>query len=172
MNDSSGFDDSLHWTTGRGGARTGGTLKTVDGDNNVVQYELVLREPPFNRSSIQGRGTVSWHVIDCKSKRRLLVKDYWMSEGRIPELELLNEVKGLQGVSQMVSFEEMRGQTKDFRGDTEAFDPKKFRNRIAVRIVLETYGRSIDELTSAEEFLGATRDAIAGEYILMFISAF
>ncbi|RXW17055.1 hypothetical protein EST38_g8802 [Candolleomyces aberdarensis] len=156
-----GLDDSLHWTTGRGGKRTSGTLKTVDGDNQATEHDLILSEPPLHRSSIQGRGTVCWPVMERVSGRRLLVKDYWMSEGRIPEFELLKEVKCLKGVSQMVAYEEGRGQTKFFRGDIGSINSKKFHNRKAIRIILEVYGKSIDKFSSAEEFLGAFRDAIA-----------
>lgn len=160
-----GLDDSLHWTTGRGGKRSRGTLKTVDADDQAVEHDLILTEAPFHRSSILGRGTVCWPVIERASGRRLLVKDYWLSEGRIPEFELLKEVKGLKGVGQMVAYEEGGGQTNDFRGNTESFVSKKFYNRKAIRIIPEVYGKSIDKFTSAEEFLGALRDAIAGESI-------
>jgi hypothetical protein len=68
-----------------------------------------MGEEIFFRSSIRGRGTVCWPV-----------KDYWMSEGRVPEFEFLEKAKGFPGVCQIVSYEEGRGETKDFRGTVVA----------------------------------------------------
>lgn len=157
-----GLDTSVRWTSGVGGTRVRGTLRTVDADKQIVEHDL-LGSPISSRSSICGRGTVCWPVKDRASGKSLLVKDYWMSEGRQLEVDLLKEIKGLPGVCQMMSYEEGRGETKDYRGDVESFPQDKFHNRIAVCIVLEVHGKTIDQFKSAKELLGALRDAIQGE---------
>ncbi|RXW17058.1 hypothetical protein EST38_g8804 [Candolleomyces aberdarensis] len=88
--------------------------------------------------------------------------EYWMY-GRQLEVDLLKDIKGLPGGCQMVSDEEERGETKYFRGNVEAFPPERFHNRIVIRIILEVHGKTIDPFKSAEELLGALRDAIDGE---------
>jgi hypothetical protein len=106
---------------------------------------------------------VCWPVKD-KDGNRLVVKDYWMSEGREPEYELLKKVKDVPGICEIVAYEVGRGETSDFRGALS--DIKKagdFYNCIAIRITLKAYGTSIDNFTSPEEMLAALRDAIAGE---------
>jgi hypothetical protein len=107
---------------------------------------------------------VCWPVED-ENGERFLIKDHWMSEGRTPEYELLEQAKlaGVQGVCSIIAFELGRGQTKDFRGPIEDFGEGYFHNRVAIRITMKAYGASIDKFTSPEEMLAALRDAITGE---------
>ncbi|KAJ2926789.1 hypothetical protein H1R20_g10293, partial [Candolleomyces eurysporus] len=149
-----------------GGVRARGILRTVGTDKQIVEHDL-LGDPISSRGSVCGRGTVCWPVKDRASGKKLLVKDYWMSEGRQLEVDLLKEIKGLPGVCQMVSYEEGRGETKDYRGNVESFPPEKFHNRIAIRIILELHGKTIDRFKSAKELLGALRDAIGAHYQLV-----
>jgi hypothetical protein len=122
-----------------------------------------MGEKPIIRSSILGRGTTCWAAKNERGER-FVVKDYWVAEGQTSsECKLLEDVKGLKGVCQMVSYEDNRGQTVDFRGDVSTFEGSVFRNRTSVRIVMKAYGRSLENFTSMEQVLGALRDAIAGE---------
>jgi hypothetical protein len=158
-----GFDNSVQWTVGQDGKRTGGALKTINSEGEPVEYDLVMGEAIFVRSSVRGRGTVCWPVRDREKGKRFIVKDYWMSQGRTPEYDYLKRVKGMDGVCNIISYETGRGETKDYRGSTQGFTSTEFHNRKAIRIVMDAYGTSIDNFTSPEELLAALRDAIAGE---------
>ena len=158
-----GLDDSIQWTTAPNGTKRAGSLKTVGRDNTVVAYDLVVGEGPITRSGLLGRGTTCWVVKNDRGEK-FIVKDYWVSESRPSfECELLEEARGLQGVCQMVSFENNRAKTLDFRGDPSIFENGIFHNRTSVRIVMKAYGRSLENFTSMKQVLGALRDAIAGE---------
>ncbi|KAJ2914300.1 hypothetical protein MD484_g6107, partial [Candolleomyces efflorescens] len=161
-----GLDDTVQWTVGANGIRTGGTLTTIGANNNPVVYRLSTSEKPWNRSSLRGRGTVCWPV-KSRNGEMLIVKDYWMTEGRTPEYELLELLKGIPGICQLVAYEGWREQTKDFRGDTHDFPKHAFHNCIAIRLVLRAYGTSIDNFTSPEEMLAALRDVIAAHRIVV-----
>ncbi|RXW17448.1 hypothetical protein EST38_g8400 [Candolleomyces aberdarensis] len=161
-----GLDDTVQWTVGPNGIRTGGTLRTVGPDQAPVTYSLLINEKPWFRSSLRGRGIVCWPVKN-ENGERLVVKDYWMSEGRRPEYELLEELKDVPGVCQMVSYEEAREQTKNFRGPTRTFSKDAFHNCIAIRLTLKAYGTSIDNFTSPEEMLAALRDTIAAHHVVV-----
>ncbi|RXW11292.1 hypothetical protein EST38_g14563 [Candolleomyces aberdarensis] len=162
-----GLDDTIQWTVGADGIRTGGTLRTVGPDKAPTTYTLLMEQKPWVRSSLLGRSIVCWPVQDQKGKR-LIVKDYWMSQGRKPEYEILEEVKGGPGLCQIVSYEVGQGETKDFRGPTDKFAVGVFHNSIAIRITMKVDAKaSIDNFTSPEEMLAALRDAIAAHYALI-----
>ncbi|RXW19743.1 hypothetical protein EST38_g6120 [Candolleomyces aberdarensis] len=126
----------------------------------MIKYDLDMEHEIFHRTSIRGRGTVCWPVKDPGTGERLLVKDYWMSEGRTPEYELLEKVRYTPGVCHMISHEEGRPETKDFRGDPFACKRGEFHNRKSIRVIIKCYGTSIDNFSSPEELLAALRDAI------------
>lgn len=151
--------------------KTRGTLRTIGSDNRPVEYDLLMDEDPFVRTGIRGRGTTCWPVKNAKSER-FIVKDYWVSADRESEYELLKQAKGLLGVCQMVSYEDRRAQTKEFRGDTSAFIKGTFRNRTAIRIVMKAYGPSIENFSTVQQVLAALRDAISGKPPLFFVSPF
>ncbi|KAJ2911990.1 hypothetical protein MD484_g8428, partial [Candolleomyces efflorescens] len=159
-----GLDDTVRWTTERGRVR--GFVKTVGPDAVATTYELVMAEEPLSRSSLLGRGTVCWTAKNNRGER-VIIKDYWVLDApdsdQSSEFDLLKEVKGLHGVCQMISYEDNRKQTRDFRGDTSSFPQASFQNRRNIRIVMRAYGPSIEHFTSIQQLLGALRDAIAGE---------
>ncbi|KAJ2914316.1 hypothetical protein MD484_g6092, partial [Candolleomyces efflorescens] len=162
-----GLDDSIQWTTTPNGTKRAGSLKTVGRDDTVVAYDLVVGEGPITRSGLLGRGTTCWVVKNDRGEK-FIVKDYWVSENRPSfECELLEEARGLQGVCQMVSFENNRAKTLDFRGDPSIFENGIFHNRTSVRIVMKAYGRSLENFTSMKQVLGALRDAIAAHRKLL-----
>ncbi|RXW17578.1 hypothetical protein EST38_g8274 [Candolleomyces aberdarensis] len=160
-----GLDDTVQWIIGADGRKSGGTLKTVGPDKAAVTFELVTEEEPFTRSSVCGRGTTCWPVRNAQGDR-FIVKDHWVSNSGALEFELLKEAMGLPGVCQMVCYEDNRAQTKDFRGDTSAFQDGEFRNRTAIRIVMKAYGPSIKHFSTVEQFLAALRDAISDNILM------
>ncbi|KAJ2914980.1 hypothetical protein MD484_g5412, partial [Candolleomyces efflorescens] len=155
-----GLDTSIQWRI-EDGRKVTGTLKTRAGDSTEKVYRLVHMVPFFDRSHIYGRGTTCWVVSDPGSGELSFVKDTWRSESGVAEHVHLQEAVGLSGVAQMVSCEPERGQTSDFRSFAHG-DTGDFRNRIATRIVMKCYDRSIVHFKSAKQLLGALRDAIAG----------
>ncbi|RXW12794.1 hypothetical protein EST38_g13062 [Candolleomyces aberdarensis] len=161
-----GFDDTIQWTTGSDGKRTGGTLTTIGPDNTSTTYYLTVDEDPFVRANLRGRGTTCWAVKNSRGER-FIIKDYWLAGNRVAEFNLLTEAKDLPGVCQMVSYEDNRAQTKDFRGNISGFTSGAFHNRTAIRIVMKAYGPSVENFTSVMEVLAALRDAIAGHRALL-----
>jgi hypothetical protein len=157
-----GFDDSIQWRTDSKGLRTSGTLSTVGPNNTIATYDLVINELPLVRRRLRGRGTTCWTVKNNRGER-LVVKDYWVTDDQMREFELLNEVKGLPGVCRMVSYEDNRVQTKEFRGDLTTLAENTFQNRTSIRIVMKAYGPTIESFKSIEQLLAALRDAIAGK---------
>lgn len=156
-----GFDASIQWTI-EGGRKVGGTIRTRWADLQDIIYPLAQIEPFFFRGSISGRSTTCWKVRDSETNEELLVKDMWRSEDRISEHTFLQDAIGLPGVVQMVNCEPDRCETKSLRGFGED-SPAKFRNRIESRIVIKSYGKSVDRYTSAKQLFCALRDAIAGK---------
>ena len=152
-----GIDTSIQWPITNGQKATG-TLTTTgpSGDSRVYR---ILGRIPTPRYSIYGRATTCWRVQDPDTLEELVVKDSWRPERRPGEYELLELVKGIPGVVQMISYETGRGETKDFRCPTTAGG---YGNRVATRVTLKSYGPSIERFTSAPQMLCAMRDAIAG----------
>ncbi|KAJ2925070.1 hypothetical protein H1R20_g12023, partial [Candolleomyces eurysporus] len=162
-----GLDNTVQWSVGASGRKERGTLNTVGLDKSTVSYDLLMEEQPFVHTSLRGRGTICWAAKNAKGER-LIIKDYWMSgDQATTEFELLEEVKGLRGVCQMVSYEPSRAQTNNFRGNTDAFEQNAFCNRTAIRIVMRAYGPTIESFSSVEQVLAALRDAIAAHRLLL-----
>ncbi|RXW19649.1 hypothetical protein EST38_g6200 [Candolleomyces aberdarensis] len=161
-----GLDDTVQWSVGADGKRKRGTVKTFDPDQSIVWYDLVMDEQPFVRTSLRGRGTICWAATNAKGEH-FIIKDYWVSGGQTTEFGLLEEVKGLRGICQMVSHEPSRAQTTDFRGNTDRFEQSAFRKRTATRIVMKAYGPTIENFSSVEQVLAALRDAIAAHKLLL-----
>jgi hypothetical protein len=157
-----GLDDSVRWTI-VDGRKAAGTLTTTGPKGEAKAYPIIAHIPnPLE--SIRGRGTTCWRVRDPETSEELVVKDSWRPQERPAEQEFLMLVKGIPGVGQMVSFENGRGETKWYRCPSTA---GRYHNRVAMRITMKSYGRSVEFFTSVAQFLGALRDAIAG---LFFIS--
>ncbi|KAJ2925069.1 hypothetical protein H1R20_g12022, partial [Candolleomyces eurysporus] len=156
-----GLDDTVQWSVGADGRRERGTVKTFGPEQSIVLYDLVMDEQPFVRTNLRGRGTICWSAKNAKGER-FIIKDYWVSGDQATEFGLLEEVKGLRGICQMVSHEPSRAQTTDFRGNMDRFEQSAFRNRTATRIVMKAYSPTIENFSSVEQVLAALRDAIAG----------
>ncbi|KAJ2925054.1 hypothetical protein H1R20_g12037, partial [Candolleomyces eurysporus] len=161
-----GFDDTVQWSVAANGSKAEGTVRTIGPGGATVTYLMVMDEAPFTRNNLRGRGTTCWAVKDAKGNR-FIIKDYWISEGQDAEFKMLEEAKGLLGVCQMVSYEENRMQTKDFRGNVEKLEQGTFHNRTSTRIVMKSYGPSIENFSSVMQVLAALRDAIAAHRLLL-----
>ncbi|RXW19650.1 hypothetical protein EST38_g6201 [Candolleomyces aberdarensis] len=161
-----GLDITVQWSVGAEGRKERGTVNTLGPDKSIVSYDLQMEEQPFVRTGLRGRGTICWAVKNAKGER-FIIKDYWMSGGQTTEFELLEEVKGLRGVCQMVSYEPSRAQTNDFRGKTDELEQNAFCNRTAIRIVMKAYGPTLESFSSVEQVLAALRDAIAAHRLLL-----
>ncbi|KAJ2928036.1 hypothetical protein H1R20_g9047, partial [Candolleomyces eurysporus] len=155
-----GFDVSIQWEI-EDGRKIDGTLATRREDNTEIIYNLSKVDPIITFFDINGRGTQWWSVSDPLTGDQLLIKDCWKAEDRVSEYKHLQKTKGLPGVAQMLSFERNRGKTKDFRAPASTAH-KDFHNRVAVRIVINSYGESIESFKSPRDLLCALRDAIKG----------
>ena len=152
-----GFDTSIYW---EGKKRY---VRTLDENQREMKITLLKQDIMFFRRTIRGRGTFCRPGVDDKN-RLVIIKDAWRSKDRSPEWELLKKVKGLAGVGQMLGWEEDGLTTAKLRD----FDHEKlsifvnFRDRIFYRIIMDAYGRTIENFRSREEFIYAFRDAVAG----------
>ena len=156
-----GFDTSIQWTI-VDLKKTKGTLTTTDPNGDMKTYPILeqMRTP---RRDIRGRATTCWHVQDPDTLEELVAKDSWRVDDLRGEYEILELVRDIPGVVHMVSYETGRGETKDFRCPSTSGD---FQNRIATRVTMRAYGRSVEHFKSVVQLLSAIRDAIAGTYFL------
>lgn len=155
-----------------------GTLTTTDDETKVTKtYELASVRPLFKQHCIANRGTICWAVRDTKANEEFIAKDCWREEGAPPEFQNLKRARNIDGVIQVISYEDDRRRTKDF-GVSRYFskkDSKKSsiriptaRNLIQSRVVTERYGRDIRYFESEKQLLCAIRDAIAGTSLEKF----
>jgi hypothetical protein len=174
-----GLDTSIQWDI-LSGRKVSGTLKvrgpkqenrrrsdTRRAKRPVITYELASVDPIVSCYNVRGRGVICWEVIDPQSGETLLVRDVWRSEDRISEDFYLDRAKKIPGIVDMIFCEVNRGATKDLRG-VEGASHADFRNRVAIRIVMDNHGKSIQHFKSPMELLSALRDAIEGELSLSF----
>ncbi|KAJ2936674.1 hypothetical protein H1R20_g424, partial [Candolleomyces eurysporus] len=159
-----GLDNSIEWEV-REGRKVSGTLTTRQENNVYVTYQLADVEPTVLSYEVRGRGLTSWRVVDPASEEILLVRDMWRPEDQLSEDFYLEKAKGTSGIVQMISFEYNREATAQFRDFGNSPHPL-FRNRIAMRVVLDSHGKSIKHFKSPKELLCALRDAIAGHRAL------
>ncbi|PPQ94988.1 hypothetical protein CVT25_003740 [Psilocybe cyanescens] len=118
----------------------------------------------FVRRTVTGRGTVCWDAVDAETGQAVLIKDSWRYSRRIAEWKLLMQTKDMDGVGQMIAFED-RSQSSivHFRHFICYGFPRSYsHNRIFSRIVLQAYGQSIRHFDSKLHLLYAFRDAVAG----------
>jgi hypothetical protein len=155
-----GLDDSVQWMI-VGGRKTRGSVTTTSPSGERKTYPIVERIPT-SRDSIRGRATTCWRVKDLETGEEYVVKDSWRPSDRSPESELLEVVKGIPGVVEMVSSESCRGEVKDMRCPSTI---GQYHNRIATRVTTKSYGPPIYRFTSVVQLLSAIRDAIGGTYV-------
>ena len=103
-----GLDDSVQWTI-VDGRKTSGTVTTFSPSGERRAYPMV-EQIPTSRDSIRGRATTCWKVKDPDTDEEYVVKDSWRPSDRSPESELLEVVKGIPGVVQIISAAPWRGE--------------------------------------------------------------
>ena len=164
-----GLDTSIQWRV-VDGKKVSGTLTTIGpadkkrkDESTTVTYDLASVEPVIPCYDVRGRGVVCWSIVDPDSGKTLLVRDLWRSADRLSEDIYLGRAQRLPGTVTIISYDSAREKTKNFRGFRNSSSYASFRNRIAIRIVLDALGRSIKNFRSAIELLCALRDAIQGE---------
>lgn len=154
-----GYDTSIFWDGDKRYIHT----KTRDG--TFADHEILNGGKPFFfQRTLRGRATVCWKVII--EGRVCVVKDIWQATSRTPEYELLEDVRGMDGVGQLVAYDDRVERTvSDLRknlgldllvGDILLSD-RAFR-----RVILECYGSPIDNFHSRSELLHAFHDAVSG----------
>lgn len=164
-----GLDTAAQWTIGEDGRRNKGTITVTEPSGVKLKYRLIKNDPESRRYTLRGRGTTCWRarLVDkegVESKEDVIIKYSWQSDGRLDEHELLEEVKGLKGVGQMVTHGRNGWQTKEGRlNDSKNVLPAEFRNRTHTCVVLQGYGQSITHFENEIQLLEAFRDAIAGK---------
>ncbi|KAF9051306.1 hypothetical protein BJ165DRAFT_1608155 [Panaeolus papilionaceus] len=121
---------------------------------NNVAYQV--KDVISSSKGIRGRGTCVWEVHDTDGNP-FTIKYQWRALDRTPEWELLEELKGLPGVVNMVSYM-VDTKLSVLRG----FGPSADGDREAAFIVMDAYGGPLTKSLSPEAFLFAFRDAIAG----------
>ena len=143
-----GLDTNVQWKIEKG-KKASGTIKMVDSNQENVTFDLIDIHPVFHRAALLGRGTTCWHARDRKGNplHAVVIKDAWREEDRPSEHIMLEKVKGVNGVAQMLHYCDNLAQTKDFRGN-QAPDRPNFLNRVWVRLVLKQYGRTLGHFTS------------------------
>ncbi|KAI4521430.1 hypothetical protein K525DRAFT_201250 [Schizophyllum commune Loenen D] len=105
----------------------------------------VHRKPLHVCRDLRGRGGVYWSA-DHKKWGAVLVKQAYVSVGRVPEWKYLKKAVGLTGVGQMLGY------------DTRSW---KY-----YCVVLERYGKSVAAFKTRRQLLIAFRDAINGHWNL------
>ncbi|KAF6760811.1 hypothetical protein DFP72DRAFT_1165929 [Ephemerocybe angulata] len=87
------------------------------------------------------------------------------SMNRFLNILLLERVKGLPGVVNMIAYEDVRVQTKNLR--PESFVSDGFCNRTMSRVTMTCYGLPLYKFTSQKQAIAAIRDAIQGHLNLL-----
>ncbi|KAJ3539452.1 hypothetical protein NMY22_g4727 [Coprinellus aureogranulatus] len=157
-----GIDTSIQWAISSGRKVEG--MLTTNGPTGELKTYPILDRIPTSRHSTFSRGTTCWRVQDPDTFEELVVKDSWRPDDLRPEHQLLELVKGIPGVVQMVSYQTGRGETRDMRCPSAK---GQYRNRVATRVTMKAYGSPIECFTSPHQVLCALRDAIAGHEALL-----
>ncbi|KAF5341030.1 hypothetical protein D9611_005914 [Ephemerocybe angulata] len=156
-----GLDTSIQWQINSAtGAKNAGTIVTVDGRGHVVPYQLNMTRPPFLRRHILGRGTTCWYATDPETGAEVVIKDAWRTESKILECDLMTAARGIDGVVQMLRFQDHCAETEAYRPPGFGFGA--FERRTKSRTVMQLYGRSIECFTSRYQAISALRDALVG----------
>ncbi|KAH9482156.1 hypothetical protein JR316_0004251 [Psilocybe cubensis] len=175
----SSFDPRIYWEEPRGWPiiivmRIEGvsdSQKTTSESQLVYSEYQTAGKVPMVRP-FDPRGTVCWRALPVSAEHMnligpVLIKDSWRDAKRQSEWELLEEVKGLDGVGQMVTYEEdVDFSISQFRNHiTQGLygerNPYR-KDRIFTRLVLKHYGRSVKYFSSKLQLLHALYDAVAG----------
>lgn len=113
----------------------------------------------FGSRAVRGRGTSVWRVVDEENRGRI-IKYLWRADGRTPEWEILEKLKDIPGVANLIDYqvEPSLFTLRPAVGDNKY----PCNDREASFIVLEEYGENITKFKTPLHFLQAFRDAVAG----------
>ena len=162
-----GLDTSVQWTIDQeSGRKVAGTLtleESVEGmdEPKIHVFDLNMNELPKIRPTIRGRGTTAWSVVDPVTQEEILVKDSWRSGSYTAESDFLQAAKSIAGVVQMIAFQDICAETRDYWPSDIC--PTIFRNRQKLRVAMKKYGKSIWKFKTRVELIRAIRDALVGE---------
>lgn len=134
--------------------------------NHNAKYNVTL--PKFSCKAIRGRETYCAEAQVANNGVAVLIKEAWRSLDRMPEYVLRDKIKGLDGVGQILFYEDDRSTITDFRKhifstfcETNPYElDRKF-----CRLVLKAYGRSIRYFSTKLELLEAFHDAVTCVYL-------
>ncbi|TEB22004.1 hypothetical protein FA13DRAFT_1741386 [Coprinellus micaceus] len=168
-----GLDTSIRWRV-ECGLKVTGTIGVVDIERQYTEYCMLDVNPIAMHYDIRSRGLRIWRVRDDQTGEEVCIKDAWISEGDTLEYTLLERVRGVRGVVQMISYDICRTTTRACRNPPAYLEirgalPATCHKRES-RIVLEAYGDNIVYCGVEKQAIAAFRDAIAGEYLPCFAS--
>ncbi|KAF6760715.1 hypothetical protein DFP72DRAFT_1165873 [Ephemerocybe angulata] len=156
-----GLDTSIQWTINPAtGTKTAGIIKSIDADGQPITYNLDMGRPPFYRGDVFGRGTTCWYANHPETGSEVAIKDIWRTRGKTSECDFLTAAQGVDGVVQMISFEDHCAETLAYR--PPGFRADGFEPRVKSRTTMPHYGKSIQHFTSRYQVISALRDALAG----------
>lgn len=147
---------------------------TVDGDS----YDIV--DTIYIECVIRGRATVCFKVKG-KGGKVFVVKSGWVDVSRREkEPAILKELKGVPGITEMISFEQLAASTSDDfeevirRGHMSVDDANEMRKRMEmrkqVRVVLTPFASSILKFTSLKELVHAFLTLVEGTQLISSFS--
>jgi len=149
-------------------------------DGSLKECLYTIKERLFMFPSLNGRGTICWLTSGSNDPESLfVVKDAWIAPeelaGRESEGSLLYHAKSkgvIMGVAQVRHFEEVHcgpgvsdldTVLRNRRAERTSPDNIKL-DRVHTRIVMETYGKTLDQFLTRKELLLAFHDAVLGIY--------
>ena len=173
-----GFDNSIF------GDRPYTKIRTFEPteDGSLTETHYTIKGRLFQFPSLVGRGTICWLTSRSHdSESTFVIKDAWIAPselaGRESESSLLRHIRlqgVVNGVVQIRHAEEVRRGTDPSDIDTvwrnrrvETKSPvERGLDRVHTRIVMETYGKTLDRFQTHKELLLAFHDVVLGTYFL------
>ncbi|PPQ82018.1 hypothetical protein CVT24_009877 [Panaeolus cyanescens] len=136
---------------------------STQGEKKLEDVKLTEVDLSWSSHSLIGRATTCWTVTDNVTGERHLLKQQYVNVERTPEHEILEAIKDIKGVVK-VRFAQRIGEVMSkLREEIPGIVPTDhFHDRFLYRLVLEEYGKTIDNVTDFVLLLRALRDAIAG----------
>ena len=144
-----GFDTSIFW---KGTCRY---MRSINEEKAPFEYTL---DKVVSSQEFTGLGTVWWSANDVRGTS-LIIEETWRFADQQSGVELLDLIRGVDGVGEVLACEESFN-TSQFRRPGSASTP--VRPRVRFRIVFKGYENAIDEFKTRNEFLNGFRDAVAG----------
>lgn len=144
-----GFDTSIVW---KGLYRY---MRSINEKKAPFEYKLdrVIPSQDFT-----GMGMFWWLAKDVRGTS-LIIEETWRFADQQLVVELLDLIRGVDGVGQVLACEESFN-TSQFRGPGSA--STSVRPRVRSRIVFKGYENTLDKFKNRKEFLSGFRDAVAG----------